>query len=91
MSNSLRRSLSGLTSAFPTALSPYWRALPIKRMKLFLAGTFLIAVAAGFCVDLLQLNFPRLGRGLFWLSWQAAPQPYFSLPQESSLRSRRLY
>jgi hypothetical protein len=66
MSNSLRRSLSGLTSAFPSALSPYWRALPIRRMKLFLAGTFLIAVASGFCFDLLLLNFLSLGRGLFW-------------------------
>jgi len=66
MSNRLRRSLSDLTSAFPSALSPYWRALPIRRMKLFLAGTFLIAAAAGFCYDLLQLNFPSLGRGLFW-------------------------
>jgi hypothetical protein len=35
-------------------------------MKLFLAGTFLIAAASGFCFDLLLLNFPSLGRGLFW-------------------------
>lgn len=66
MSNLLRRSLSDLTSAFPTALSPYWRALPIRRMKLFLAGIFLIGSAAGFCFDLLQLDFLRVGRGLFW-------------------------
>ena len=36
------------------------------RMKLLLAGTFLIAAGAGFCFDLLQLNAPRLGRGFFW-------------------------
>jgi serine phosphatase RsbU (regulator of sigma subunit) len=35
-------------------------------MKPLLAGTFLIAAAAGFCVDLLQLNAPRVGRGFFW-------------------------
>ena len=66
MNKRLRRSLSRLTLAFPSALSPYWRSLPIRRMKFFLAGAFLIAAASGFCFDLLLLTFPSLGRGLFW-------------------------
>ena len=66
MSNRFGRWLSDLKSAVPTALSPYWRELPIRRMRLFLAGTFLIAAAAGFCFDLLQLDFPSVGGGLFW-------------------------
>ncbi len=48
------------------ALSPYWGTLPISRMKLYLAGSFLIASAAGFGFDLLQLNAARLGRGFYW-------------------------
>jgi serine phosphatase RsbU (regulator of sigma subunit) len=66
MNKGLHKWLSVLRSAFPTALSPYWRTLPIGRMKLFLAGTFLSASAAGFCFDLLQLNAPPVGRGFFW-------------------------
>ena len=66
MKNWLHKWLSGLGSAFPSALSPYWRTLPIARMKLLLAGSFLIASAAGFCYDLLQLNAARLGRGFYW-------------------------
>ena len=66
MKDWLHKWLSGLGAAFPSALSPYWRTLPIARMKLLLAGTFLIASAAGFCFDLLQLNAPRLGGGFYW-------------------------
>ena len=66
MKNWLHKWLSGLGSAFPHAFSPYWRTLPIARMKLYLAGSFLIASAAGFCFDLLQLNAARLGRGFYW-------------------------
>jgi len=66
MKNWLHKWLSGLWSAFPHALSPYWRTLPIARMKLYLAGSFLVASAAGFCFDLLQLNADRLGRGFYW-------------------------
>lgn len=66
MKNWLHKWLSGLGSAFPHAFSPYWGTLPIARMKLYLAGSFLIASAAGFCFDLLQLNASRLGRGFYW-------------------------
>ncbi len=62
----LRTWLAGVGSAIPSALSPYWRALPIRRMKTLLAGTFLVASAAGFAADLMQLDAPRVGRGFFW-------------------------
>src|SRR5215471_7613799 len=55
-----------LSSAFPSAASPYWRALPIRRMKSLLAGTFFVSAVAGFAADLLQLNIQPLGRGFFW-------------------------
>ena len=55
-----------LSSAFPSAASPYWRALPLRRMKSLLAGAFFITAVAGFAADLLQLNVQPLGRGFFW-------------------------
>ena len=55
-----------LGSAFPRASNPYWRALPLRRMKRLLAGTFFTSAVVGFAADLLQLNVQRLGRGLFW-------------------------
>jgi len=66
MNSQFHKSLSGLRSAFPSALSPYWRTLPIGRMKLLLAGTFLSYTAVGFCFDLLQLNAPLFVRGFYW-------------------------
>ena len=55
-----------LASAFPSASNPYWRALPISRMKSLLVGTFFVSAVVGFAADLLQLNFQSLGRGFFW-------------------------
>lgn len=55
-----------LSSAFPSATSPYWWALPLRRMKSLLAGAFFITAVAGFAADLLQLNVQPLGRGFFW-------------------------
>src|SRR5580700_9581122 len=55
-----------LSSAFPSASNPYWRALPLRRMKTLLAGTFFVTAVAGFAADLAQLNVRPLGRGLFW-------------------------
>jgi hypothetical protein len=55
-----------LSSAFPSAASPYWRALPLRRMKSLLAGAFFITAVAGFAADLVQLNIHPLGRGFFW-------------------------
>jgi hypothetical protein len=66
MQRMFRTWLAGVGSAWPTAYSPYWRALPVGRMKMLLAGTFLIASAVGFALDLMQLKAPPAGRGLFW-------------------------
>lgn len=66
MKTSFRRWFASVGSAFPSAFSPYWRALPIRRMKMLLAGTFFVASAVGFAFNLMQLNTSRVGRGLFW-------------------------
>lgn len=55
-----------LSSAFPSAASPYWRALPLRRMKSLLAGVFFSTAVVGFAGDLVQLNVKPLGRGFFW-------------------------
>jgi serine phosphatase RsbU (regulator of sigma subunit) len=57
---------AGLGSAYPSAFSPYWRALPMRHLTKLLMGTFLTFAGIGFAVDLLQLNHPRLGHGFFW-------------------------
>ena len=38
----------------------------MRRMKLLLAGIFLLSSAAGFCFDLLQLHALRLGGCFYW-------------------------
>jgi sigma-B regulation protein RsbU (phosphoserine phosphatase) len=66
MKKQLRTWLAGVRSAFPTAFSPYWHVLPLRRMKTFLAGYFFIGAAGGFAFDLLQLNASRVCGGFFW-------------------------
>jgi len=66
MKKKLRTWLAGVSSAYPAAFSPYWRVLPLGRMKMFLAGYFFVGAAAGFAVDLLQLNARSVAGGLFW-------------------------
>ena len=66
MKKKLRTWLAGVRSAFPTAFSPYWHKLPLRRMKMFLAGYFFLGAAGGFAFDLLQLNASRVGGGFFW-------------------------
>lgn len=66
MKKKLSTWLAGVRSGFPSAFSPYWHVLPLKRMKTFLAGYFFIGAGAGFAFDLLQLNAARVGGGLFW-------------------------
>lgn len=66
MKKKLRTWLDGVRSAFPTIFSPYWRMLPLGRMKMFLAGYFFIGAAGGFAFDLLQLNASRIWGGFFW-------------------------
>lgn len=58
--------LVGVRAAYPSAASPYWRALPTRRMGKLIGGTFFTAVVVGFTVDLWQLDAHSLGRGLFW-------------------------
>jgi Stage II sporulation protein E (SpoIIE) len=66
MKKKLRRWLASVSSAFPTTFSPYWRVLPLGRMKMFLAGYFFVGAAGGFAFDLLQLNASSVGGGFFW-------------------------
>jgi Stage II sporulation protein E (SpoIIE) len=66
MKKKLRSWLAGVSSAFPTTFSPYWRMLPLSRMKMFVAGYFFVGAAGGFAIDLLQLNASRVGGGFFW-------------------------
>jgi len=66
MKKKLRTWLAGVSSAYPTASSPYWRVLPLGRMKMFLAGYFFVGAAGGFAFDLLQLNASRVAGGFFW-------------------------
>jgi len=66
MRKTLRTWLVGVRSAFPTTFSPYWRVVPLGRMKMFVAGYFFVGAAGGFAFDLLQLNASRVGGGFFW-------------------------
>jgi hypothetical protein len=62
----LQKLWATLSSAFPSATSPYWRALPLRRMRSLLAGVFFSTAVIGFAGDLVQLNIRPLGRGFFW-------------------------
>jgi hypothetical protein len=66
MKKKLRTWLAGVLSAHPTTFSPYWRMLPLGRMKMFMGGYFFIGAAGGFAFDLLRLNGSRVGGGFFW-------------------------
>ncbi len=66
MKKKLRTWLAVVSSAFPATFSPYWRVLPLGRMKMFLAGYFFVGAAGGFAIDLLQLNASQVGGGFFW-------------------------
>jgi Stage II sporulation protein E (SpoIIE) len=66
MKKKLRTWLAGVSSAFPTTFSPYWRVLPLGRMKMFLAGYFFVGAAGGFAFNLMQLNASRIAGGFFW-------------------------
>jgi len=66
MNKSLQEWRTLLGSAFPSGDNPYWRALPISRMKGLLLGTFFISAVVGFAADLLLINSHWLGRGFFW-------------------------
>jgi sigma-B regulation protein RsbU (phosphoserine phosphatase) len=66
MSNRLDKWRAGLFSAYPNFSSPYWRALPLGRMKKLLMGVFLTTAGVGFALDLFQIDHPPLAHGLFW-------------------------
>lgn len=66
MSKGLDKWRASLLSAYPSFSSPYWRVLPLGRMKKPLMGVFFIAAGVGFAVDLLQINHPPLAHGFFW-------------------------
>ena len=66
MNNWLHKWRAGLRSAYPSASSPYWSALPLRRMTKLLLAAFFSVAGAGFAADLLQLNHPPLGHGFFW-------------------------
>jgi hypothetical protein len=66
MRKRLQELVADLGSAFPSAFSPYWRTLPMRRMKKLLTAALFIFSVIGFVVDLLSLGGQRLGRGFFW-------------------------
>jgi hypothetical protein len=66
MTNRLDRWRAGLFSAYPNFSSPYWRALPLGRMKKLLVGVFFITAGVSFAVDLFLIDHPPLAHGLFW-------------------------
>jgi serine phosphatase RsbU (regulator of sigma subunit) len=66
MRERLQELVADLGSAFPSAFSPYWRTLPMRRMKKLLAAAFFTFSVIGFVIDLLLLDGQRLGRGFFW-------------------------
>ena len=66
MNNWLHKWRAGVRSAYPSASSPYWRALPMRRLTKLLVAAFFSVSGAGFAADLLQLNHPPLGHGFFW-------------------------
>jgi len=64
----LQKLLASVRAAYPSGSSPYWRALPLRRMKSLVAGAFLLGSVGGFALNLLQFGAPRLE--FFWpLLW----------------------
>jgi Stage II sporulation protein E (SpoIIE) len=61
-----RTVVNAVRTAYPSASNPYWRGLPLRRMKRLLVGTFLFASVAGFGVNLNMLGRPPLLHDLFW-------------------------
>ena len=56
-------------TAYPSALNPYWRTMPIRRMTKLLMSLFVVAAAMGFVADLFQIKAPPLAHGFFWPMW----------------------
>ncbi len=66
MKNRLEKWSDALKTAYPSALSPYWAAMPIRRMTKLLMSLFIVLAAMGSVADLLQIKAPPLAHGFFW-------------------------
>ena len=53
-------------SAYPSAFSPYWHAMPLRRMTKLLAAWFVALCGAGWLADLVQIRAHPLAYGFFW-------------------------
>jgi hypothetical protein len=58
--------IEALRTMNPSGSNPYWRSVPIRRMKRLLVGTFLLGAIAGFAVNLTMIDTRPIFRGLFW-------------------------
>lgn len=56
----------GFRTTQPSASNPYWRALPLRKMKRLLVGTFLLSSVFGFALNIIRLNQRPLLHGFFW-------------------------
>ena len=87
MSNSLRRSLSGLTSALPHRAQPILACASDKAYEAVPGGHPPHRCSGRFLRRLLHSIFPDSVEACFGCLGRQLRNPYFSLPQESSLRS----
>jgi hypothetical protein len=58
--------IEALRTMNPSGSNPYWRSLPIRRMKRLLLGTFLLASVIGFATNLTLLDRRPLLHGFFF-------------------------
>src|SRR5581483_6918386 len=58
--------IEGLRTTYPSASNPYWRSLPLRKMRRLLVGTFLLASVAGFAANLTMLDHRAILYGFFW-------------------------
>lgn len=56
----------GFRTTQPSASNPYWRALPLRKTKRLLVGTFFLSSIPGFAVNITNLHQPQLLHGFFW-------------------------
>lgn len=61
-----KKLLEAWRSGYPSASNPYWRSLPLRKMKRLLAGAFLLAGVVGFATNLILLDRPALLGGFLW-------------------------
>jgi hypothetical protein len=66
MNKNFEKWLDAVKSAYPSALSPYWRTMPIGRMTKLIVGLLALLLGAGCLADLLQIRTHPLAHGLYW-------------------------